>query len=661
MDRTSSDVIHGIVVNDPYRWLEKSASSDTRNWVALQRIRARKYFSDCPYFPEIATLVRRALYVEALDQPQRVQGFDYFRKRFPMDEQASICMRHVVTGQEYLLVNPAPQGHFAATAIYRLSLTGRFLAYETRLGGSKSAAVNLLDTQTRSQLPLSLAPGLLRGLVFRPNEDGFYYCQETNPNDPEHTIRFQRLSSSKEGQIAYRVARSHGSRLILIGDTVHLGAVLVCPGPNGTTIDLSISRIERPATWRQIFSGRLAPFSPVLAHGRLFAYSRKGAHNGHLIELTLDGQELRTVVPEQGVPLQQFRIARDRVYVTYLNGVTPSFRMWSLDGSPFGEIQLPSKSSISLTGTHCQDDNHCFYSCESFVHPPCIYDYDPDLKDSSVWYQHRCTLEEPSAQISKATVLSRDRTPVPITVISNAKDASRRQRPALLNAYGAFGFSVTPKYSPFSSIMRQLGVILVVPHVRGGGEFGEQWHVSGSRRRRQASVDDFIAVAEHAHLFEIDHQRIAAFGGCNGGLLVLAATVQRPDLLRAVVAIAPFTDMVRYEHFNLAAKWSDEYGTVNDSDDFKALYAYSPYHNIQNSVNYPATLFVTGDQDDVCNPAHTRKMVALLQNRPGQTAPIVMDYREERGHMPVLPLSIRSDAVAQRVAFLVRELDIQVP
>jgi prolyl oligopeptidase len=208
----------------------------------------------------------------------------------------------------------------------------------------------------------------------------------------------------------------------------------------------------------------------------------------------------------------------------------------------------------------------------------------------------------------------------------------------------------------------ELGVAFALPHIRGGGEFGASWHEAGRARNRQTAIDDFIAAAEWLCREEITSaQELAIFGGSNSGLLVGAAMTQRPGLFRAVLCIAPLLDMVRYERFDQAAKWQAEYGSADLAEEFHALYGYSPYHRVRTNIDYPSVLFVSGDKDDRCNPAHVRKMVARLQERNAQVNPVLLDYSQERGHSPALPLSVRIEALTRRLAFLCRELRLEVP
>lgn len=244
-------------------------------------------------------------------------------------------------------------------------------------------------------------------------------------------------------------------------------------------------------------------------------------------------------------------------------------------------------------------------------------------------------------------------------LISERDRGIRTSAPALITGYGGFGTSVTPQYSVLVSIMLELGATFALTRIRGGGEFGGAWHDAGRGGKRQNAFDDFIAVAEWLHSEGITSaDKLAVFGGSNAGLLVGVVITQRPELFAAALCIAPLLDMIRYEKFDDSARWRHEYGSVSDEANFRALYAYSPYHHIRDDVDYPAVLFICGDKDDRCNPAHVRKTAALLQQRPVQTHPILVDYDIERGHSPVLPLSVRIESLARRIIFLCRSLNI---
>jgi len=335
--------------------------------------------------------------------------------------------------------------------------------------------------------------------------------------------------------------------------------------------------------------------------------------------------------------------------------------VWLFTGVHIGSVSLPTGGTVQILPVYDENAASIFYTFESFDTPPTIYEYCIETDTSRMWHQRGTAYRTSSASVREVSITSKDGTPVPVTLVSFARNDTATLRPVIMTSYGGFGVSATPQFSVLVAILMELGAMFAIPHIRGGGEGGKQWHDAGRARNRQLSFDDFIAAAEWLCQQGLTTpSQIGIFGGSNSGLLVAAAMTQRPDLFGAVLCIAPLLDMVRYELFDHAVKWRHEYGTVEDSKDFRALYAYSPYHHIAEDVNYPAILFVTGDKDDRCNPAHVRKMAARLQGRSAQQSPVIVDYSEERGHSPVLPLSVRVPALARRVAFLCRELHIPV-
>ena len=302
-----------------------------------------------------------------------------------------------------------------------------------------------------------------------------------------------------------------------------------------------------------------------------------------------------------------------------------------------------------------------FYSRESFTEVPQLFEFSSDSRRSAEWPS--LSDIHPKLPFSTDTLLytSNDGTEVPMYFVTSSAHSFSVGNPVLMTSYGGFGVSVTPQYSVLLTVLLKLGVSVALPCIRGGADLGRGWYDAGRRTNRQVAIADFIAAAESLSVgTPFGVRPIAVLGGSNSGLLVAAAMTQRPDLFRVVLCIAPLLDMVRYETFDNATNWREEYGTVSEPDEFQALYAYSPYHHVDERVDYPGMMFVTGDKDDRCNPAHVRKMVARLQGRFAQIHPVIVDYSEERGHAPVMPLSTRIDALTHRIAFLCNELGVDV-
>jgi prolyl oligopeptidase len=323
------------------------------------------------------------------------------------------------------------------------------------------------------------------------------------------------------------------------------------------------------------------------------------------------------------------------------------------------DIPFAKSGTVTLVSNFKPDCTSLFAVYESFVEPPRIWEYTPTdgvTNPFSETFEHEV---QAAFRVDEVAYLSTDGIEVPMSIVRSRSSDESRCTPLLLTGYGGFGVSMTPRYSVLVAILVELGAAFALPGIRGGAEFGRRWHEAGRRRNRKVAISDFLAAAQWLIAEGLtSSDRLGIFGGSNAGLLVASAMVRRPDLFRAVLSIAPLLDMIRFDRFDQARRWRSEYGSPDDPEDFEALLGYSPYHNVRESCDYAATLFITGDCDDRCNPAHVRKMAALLQNRDAQTNAIVVDYSEERGHSPVLPLSIRTEALARRLAFLCHELGI---
>jgi prolyl oligopeptidase len=301
-----------------------------------------------------------------------------------------------------------------------------------------------------------------------------------------------------------------------------------------------------------------------------------------------------------------------------------------------------------------------FYTYESFTQPLAIFEHNLSYGWTRRWNLREHPTLAPYVHVREATYSSKDDVKIPLALLTRNQADPPEQGPVVMTGYGGFGVPMTPQFSVLVAIMMELGAAFALPNIRGGGEFGKDWHDAAHGNKRQVAFDDFVAAAEWLFSEGVTTPgQLGIFGGSNSGLLVGVAMTQRPELFRAVLCIAPLLDMVRYERFDQSAKWRQEYGTVDDPEDFAALYAYSPYHHIGDNTDYPSVFFVSGDNDDRCNPAHVRKMAAQLQCQDRLT-PVVVDYSKERGHSPVLPLSVRVDALARRITFLCREMNIPV-
>lgn len=656
-----AEMLHGIRVYDPYRWLEDRALPETNQWILEQRKRLDAYYSACDLLDTVRNRVEKSLNVEVVDQPARVGGRHFYRRRKKDQEQACIYMRESGDRTERLLVDPSAEGPFTWVGIHRISEDASLLAFEVKRGGGDTKEIRVVHTPSGRILPDRIGRGYGRGFAFSPGNDGFYYCQESSAHTIEPCIRFHSLWQPSESRLVFTRAGASGFRLALISDAVHLGAIWIHGDSTSPVCDLYIASFGQDRDWQTVFTNRKLPYTPFLALGRIFVLSHDGAPNGQLIEVDLEGQEIRTVIPAGEMPPRQIVTAGGRFFANYLRSGRPSIRSWPLEGGEALDIDLPSDGSIQLLAQFGPTSDSFFYTYESFAQPPILFEYSAQTATSLVLEGCRSSGKPEECEVVTSSYPAPDGAKIPITLVARTGASRFRPGPVIMTSYGGFGVPMTPQFSVLATILMEFGAVFALPHIRGGGEFGQSWHDAGRARNRPTAIRDFIAAAEWLFAEGITApSQLAIFGGSNSGLLVGAAMTQRPDYFRAVLCIAPLLDMVRYERFDQAAKWRSEYGNVDNAEDFHALYAYSPYHHVLESVDHPSTLFVCGDNDDRCNPAHVRKMAARLQNRPAQCNPVLVDYSAERGHSPVMPLSVRIDALARRIAFLCAELGIDI-
>ena len=395
--------------------------------------------------------------------------------------------------------------------------------------------------------------------------------------------------------------------------------------------------------------------------GRLIALTDRDAPNRRIVEIRPGpngNHDWRDVVAEIDGLIESWLVAGNHIFVSYRSFSKSTIRVFDLEGQRLNEVCGRSFETVRLVGGS-PDSDEIFVETESFTEPPSIYRFAVHTGAKTLWDRRCSILDSWQYTHSEVCLTSRDGTRVPMHLIGRSEVLARKNNPTIVTAYGGFGTAMSPRFSVLAAILIEQGCLFAIPCIRGGSEFGAEWHRGAKRRNRQNAFDDFLMSAEW--LIESGMtapHRLAIFGGSNAGLLVAVALTQRPELFCAVLCIAPLLDMLRYHLFDSAYMWKEEFGTAEDPKDFAALLAYSPYHRLLNGTAYPATMIVSGDADRNCNSLHARKMTARLQAANSSGNPIILDYNHFRGHSPVLPLSERIDALTDRLAFLGERLQI---
>jgi prolyl oligopeptidase len=665
-----AETIHGITIVDPYRWLEDQNSPRTREWLAAETAYTREYLDAIPDRPALRKRVAELLDVEAYREPRKAGNRLFFLKRNAHQEQPVLAMREGELGEDIVLLDPVQMTGLPQSAISVLttSTNGKLLAFAARIGGEDCAPIGFLDVDNRQVLGDRLPAGICGGLVLSEDRRGFYYIhRELNAPRPCYQAVFWHTLGTPfdVDEEIFFLDEQPNLRLIIAatcGSNVFLYRAAKLEDSMRSDFYLHDVSAGRPP--EKVLENIEGVFCPFFVGDRLFAFTDLEAPNRRVVAIDLKNPapaNWRTVVPEGKRSIEQFAVAGDSLYLVYLENLAHRILIFDLTGKIRGELTTPAEGSIQLIWQADPTDT-LFYQFSSFAHPPVIFEYRRGLSPQKLGSADDSSGHRSPIEVKRVRYAAKDGTLIPMFLVSKKDAGSNGPGPVFLTAYGGFGHSITPQFTAYATILMELGCVFAVANVRGGAEFGKEWHEAAKRHKRQTAIDDFLNAAEWLLAEKIaEPGRIGIGGGSNAGLLVGAALTQRPDLFRAVLCLGPLLDMLRYHKFDLASYWIEELGSADLPDDFRVLHSYSPYHRIRDNVSYPAVMFISGDADTRCNPMHTRKMAARLQAATASNHPILLDYKPVWGHVPVQPLTSRIEALTDRLLFLCRELDLKIP
>lgn len=662
-----TEVLHGVPVTDPYRWLEEQDSPRTREWIREQTRYARSYLENVPGRERIRERIREFLSPETCESPLKAGNRYFFRKRLAGQEQPCIYLREGAKGEDQLLIDPSAQrqGVHITLKPVQVSRDGGLLLYEIKEGGERTGTFALFDVASRKTLADVLPRGYLRGFAFAPDGKAFYYVHEPlGSGKPLHLAAYQHFLGAdfREDQEVFCAGDGEKLRLSLVSDSQRLGFLVYRFAQKQLTSFFlrSIDGAEAPEC---IVSDAEYRFAPLLIPGRILAITDRDAPNLRIVQVHLrPGREAEwtDLVPESEGRIEQWAVAGDRVLVLSVKGMHRRICVFDLAGRKINDLVIHAEETIRISGGSPESDE-IFLERESFTDPIRVAGYCPKTNESALWAERSVPFNPAGYSYIQVRYPSKDRTQIPMYLVGRKEVLAGGCHPAIMTSYGGYGLSMTPQFSVFVAFLMERGCLFALPNIRGGSEFGAGWHEAARRRNRQTAYDDFLAAAEWLIAAgRTTAAKLAIFGGSNSGLLVGAVMTQRPELFRAVVCMVPMLDMLRYHLFDNAHVWKEEFGTAEDPQDFESLLGYSPYHRVREGVAYPATMIVSGDADRNCNPLHARKMTARLQAANSSVHPIFLDYSPFRGHSPVLPLSQRIEALTDRMAFLCEQLGLLV-
>ena len=655
-----ADTLHGVVIEDPYRWLEDQESPETRDWIDRENEYTRSILETLPDGKALRQEIEGLMRTEDIGIPIHRNGRYFFTRRLPEQDLDVIYVRYGPDGEDRVLVDPLLFGKDSNVSVDLVSASsdGRLLVYGLRRGGEDETAVRIMDVDTGRNLPDSLPRERYWDVDITPDNSGFYYGVYQDEGDRIYYHRFGTEIADDNLIFGEGYGPEMGVGVDLSEDGRYL-LFTVAYGSAARKTELYFKDLQSNDGIETIVNDIDASFIGQMGDGTLFMQTDWEAPNGRILAVDLENpqrENWKEIVPESDATIRRFTAAGGRLLVSYLLDVIPTVAVISPDGETITQVKPPSIGWISSFYGRWQDEE-AFYSFSAYHIPNTIYRYNLSTLSQTVWAHEEVPIRSDDYEVKQVWYESRDGTRVPMFLTNRKGIKLDGSNPVLLTGYGGFRGVSLPYFSSFAALWLKLGGVYAVPNLRGGGEFGEEWHRAGMLDKKQNTFDDFIAAAQW--LIDNDYtrpERLAIKGGSNGGLLVGAALVQRPDLFKAVICTYPLLDMVRFHRFLVAKWWVPEYGSADDAEQFKYLYEYSPYHNVVQGAEYPAVLFVTGDADTRVAPLHARKMTALLQSANGGNEPVLLYYNTAAGHSGGRPVSEVIDDVLVQVRFLIWQL-----
>ena len=656
------EVLHGVEVSDPYRWLEDQSSPETRAWIDAQNRYTRAILDGLPGREKLLSRLAQLMKVDSVSLPEQRNGRLYFRRRAAGAEQYVILMRQP-DGKEEVLVDPASISKDPNTSvtIATVSSDGNWLAYGIQSGGKDERRIRILDIPARRTLPDEFPEDRWATFSVTPDRKRLYYSWYGGPN-PLVRVHEMGTPFTADRDI---FGEGYGEKHILanaVSDDGKWLLITVHHGSSGDHTELHVKDLTRESPVRMVTGGVKAAFHAEVAGGRILAQTNYKAPNWRVISIDPANpaeSNWKEIVPEREHVMESVAFAGGRIVAAYLNNVRSELKVFTAAGKLEREISLPASGTVNRVGGRWEE-NAVFYEFTSLHIPPRIYRFDLVKGSQDIWHRAEAPIRTEDYDVRQEWFSSRDGTKVPMFLLHRKGLARNGNTPAILTGYGGFNVSSTPVFSSQALTWVENGGIWVLANLRGGGEFGEQWHKAGMLGRKQNVFDDFIAAAEHLIREKYTRpEKLAIRGGSNGGLLVGAALTQRPELFRAVLCEVPLLDMIRYHKFLVARFWVPEYGSSDDPEQFRYLLKYSPYHNVKAGTKYPAVLFVTGDSDTRVAPLHARKMAALLQSA-SRGGPVLLHYDTQAGHSQGMSVSRTIRDTADKLAFLAWQLDLKI-
>ena len=663
------DDYHGVKVADPYRWLEDDNSEETKAWVQAQNKVTFEYLEKIPFRNKIKERFTEILNYPKYGAPFKAGNRYYFFKNDGLQNQSVIYVLESLNDKEEVFLDPNKFSEDGTKSLTTLSFSknGKYLVYGISSGGSDWNEFFVMNAETKEILPDHLKWIKFSGAAWK--DDGFYYSRYPEPQGSELSsknefskVYYHKLGTKQEDDILIYEDPSKPKRgfSAQITDDERFLIIYQTEGTSKNAFmvkDLSDTKGE----FISIVDDFTNNYSVIDNLGdNLLVRTDYNAPNYKIVLVDPKNPSKENwvdLIPEKKDVMQSVRIIGEKLIITYLQDVTHHVYMFDLNGNPLGEIELPGLGTVGFTGK--RDDSIAFYTFTSFTSPGTIYKFDVNTKLSELYKQIELSFDFDNYETKQVFYSSKDGTKIPMFIVHKKGLKLDGNNPTYLYAYGGFNASMMPSFSTSRLLLLENDGVFAMANIRGGGEYGEEWHKAGMLDKKQNVFDDFIAAAEYLIKEGYTNpNKLAIAGGSNGGLLIGAVINQRPDLFKVALPAVGVMDMLRFHKFTIGYYWIVEYGSSDNPEQFKYLYEYSPIHNIKEGLNYPATLVTTADHDDRVVPAHSFKYIATLQEKYKGDNPVLIRIETKAGHGAGKPTSKVIEEVTDVWSFVFYNLGV---
>jgi prolyl oligopeptidase len=669
------DVYHGVAVPDPFRWLEDDNAAETKAWVEDQNRVTSAYLDAIPSRSEFKDRLTKLWNYERYGTPSKHGSRYFFSRNDGLQNQSVLYVSESLDAAPRVLLDPntlSPDGTVALSGV-GISDDGNLMAYGLSTAGSDWQEWKVRDVRTGADLADQLKWVKFSGAAWTKDGKGFFYSRYDEPDAASrltkvnhyHKLYYHRLGTPQsQDELTYE--RRDEKEWGFGGSVTDDGRYLIVGVTRGTdpkncVFYRDLSNPDSKVV--ELLPGFEADFTFIDNDGPVFWFRTDlDAPRGRILAIDITRPERahwKEIIPQSAETLSGAGTVNNQFVLNYLRDAASAVRIFDLGGRLVREVELPGLGSAGGFGGK-RSDTETFYTFTSYTVPGRIYRYDLPTGTSTLWREPKVDFNPDTYETKQVFYASKDGTRVPMFLTYKKGLKLDGQNPTLLYGYGGFNISLTPSFSVANLAWLERGGIYAVANLRGGGEYGEEWHQAGIKLKKQNVFDDFIAAAEWlvANRYTTA-PRLAISGGSNGGLLVGACMTQRPELFGAALPAVGVMDMLRFHKFTIGWAWTSDYGSSEKPDEFKALHAYSPLHHLRKGVCYPATLVTTGDHDDRVVPAHSFKFAARLQEVQSCANPVLIRIETKAGHGAGKPTAKIIEENADKLAFLTRELGMK--